>query len=53
MKNRLLSIHDSVQHRVQQKQQFARKMLCCCIMMLRKQGDQKLKSWGQKPGPNG
>ncbi|KAA6425059.1 MAG: hypothetical protein FRX49_05233 [Trebouxia sp. A1-2] len=50
LKNSLLSIPDSIQHRVQQKQQFARKMLCCCITVLRKQGDQKSMSWGQKPG---
>ncbi len=31
----------------------ARKMLCCCTTLLRKQGDQKSKSWGQKPGPRG
>jgi len=49
LRNSLLSIPDSVQ----QKQQFARKMLCCCIMVLRKQGDQKSTSWGQKPGPKG
>ena len=75
--NSLLSIPNSVQHRLQQKHEVSsivvaavgflpatladascassacKTLCCCCIVMLRKQGDQKSKSWGQKPGPRG